>query len=82
MHRGLHRPRANGPKRHVFAANVYSMTGDEPRGDPFLRFLDSAPLDDEPETDEERAAIAEVEADRTAGVPAIPFDEIKSKYSG
>ncbi|HEX4324218.1 MAG TPA: hypothetical protein VHZ77_06250 [Gaiellaceae bacterium] len=50
------------------------------RNDPFLRYLDSAPVDDEPVTAEEEAAIAEVEADRDAGVPTIPFDEIKRKY--
>src|SRR5512133_1499366 len=37
--------------------------------DPFLRFLDDAPVDDEPVTAEEEAAIAEVERDRAAGVP-------------
>jgi len=81
MHRGLHRPRANGPRRHVFGANVYSMTVNERRDDPLLRFLDSAPLDNEPETDEERAAIAEVDADRAAGVATIPFDDVKRAYS-
>jgi hypothetical protein len=43
--------------------------------DPFLRFLHDAPVDDEPVTAEEEAAIAEVERDRAAGVPTIPFDE-------
>ncbi|MFL6013031.1 MAG: hypothetical protein ACJ74P_01820 [Gaiellaceae bacterium] len=47
------------------------------RNDPFLRFLDAAPLDDEPETDEERAAIAEVDADRAAGVATIPLDDVR-----
>jgi hypothetical protein len=51
------------------------------RNDPFVRFLDEAPLDDEPVTSEEEAAVAEVEADRAAGVPTIPFDEIKRKYA-
>jgi hypothetical protein len=50
------------------------------RGDPFLRFLDQAPIDDEPVTTEEEAAIAEVEADRAAGVPTIPFDDVRRKY--
>jgi hypothetical protein len=57
------------------------MTIDERRDDPLLRFLDSAPLDDEPETDEERAAIAEVDADRAAGVPRISFEDVKRAYS-
>lgn len=49
------------------------------RSDPFLRFLDAAPIDDEPVTAEEEAAIAEVEADRAAGVPRVPFDDVKRK---
>jgi hypothetical protein len=40
------------------------MMVEQRRRDPFLRFLDAAPPDDEPETEEERAAIAEVEADQ------------------
>jgi hypothetical protein len=32
-------------------------------------------------TAKEEAAVAEADADRAAGVAAIPFDEIKSKYS-
>jgi hypothetical protein len=51
------------------------------RNDPFLRFLDQAPIDDEPVTTAEEAALAEVEADRAAGVPAIPFDDVKRKYA-
>lgn len=49
--------------------------------DPFLRYLEAAPADDEPVTVEEDAAIAEVEADRVAGVPTIPFDDVKGKYA-
>ncbi len=51
------------------------------RSDPFVRFLDEAPTDDEPVAAEEEDAVAEVEADRVAGVPTIPFDEIKRKYA-
>lgn len=40
------------------------------RSDPFLRYLDSAPVDDEPVTAAEQAAIAEVESDRANGVAA------------
>ena len=54
---------------------------DAQRTDPFVRYLDSAPLDDEPVTGEEIAAVAEAEADRSAGVPTIPFDDIKRKYA-
>jgi hypothetical protein len=51
------------------------------RSDPLVRFLDKAPVDDESITAEEEAAIAEVEADRAAGTPTIPFDDIKRKYT-
>jgi hypothetical protein len=51
------------------------------RTDPFLRFLEAAPLDDEPESPEEQAAVAEVEADRAAGTPTVPFEDIKRKYA-
>jgi len=51
------------------------------RSDPFLRFLDEAPIDDEPVTAEEEAALAEVEADRASGLPTIPFDDVKRKYA-
>ena len=44
--------------------------------DPFLRYLEAAPADDEPVTPEEEAAIAEVEADRRVGIGAVPFEEI------
>lgn len=49
--------------------------------DPLLCFLYAAPIDDEPVTAEEEAALAEVEADRAAGVPTIPFDEIKRRHA-
>lgn len=51
------------------------------RTDPFVRFLDEAPIDDEPVTADEAAAVAEVDADRAAGAATIPFDEIKRKYA-
>ena len=51
------------------------------RNDPFVRFLDAAPVDDEPITAEDEEALAGVEADRVAGVPAISFDDIKRKYA-
>jgi hypothetical protein len=58
------------------------MTVDERRDDPFLRFLDAAPVDDEPETDEERAAIAEPEPDRAAGVATIPLEDVRRAHGG
>jgi hypothetical protein len=39
----------------------------EPLADPFLLALASAPIDDEPETDAERVAIAEAHDDISAG---------------
>jgi hypothetical protein len=52
---------------------------DAQRTDPLVRFFDAAPVDDEPVSAEEEAAVAE--ADRARGVPTIPFDEIKRKYA-
>jgi hypothetical protein len=54
---------------------------DAQRTDPLVRFFDSAPIDDEPVSAEEDAAVAEVDADRARGVPTIPFDEIKRKHA-
>jgi hypothetical protein len=51
------------------------------RDDPFLRFLDEAPVDDEPVTAEEQGAVAAVEADRAAGLPTIPFDDVERKHA-
>jgi hypothetical protein len=39
-----------------------------------------APVDDEPLSAEEEAALAEVATDRAAGVPLIPFEEIKRQH--
>jgi len=36
-----------------------------------------APLDDEPWTDADEAAMAEVEADRAAGVPTVSLEQLK-----
>jgi hypothetical protein len=49
--------------------------------DPLLRYLEAAPVDDEPVNVEEDAAIAEVEADRAAGVPTITLEEVKRRDS-
>lgn len=51
------------------------------RADPLVRFFDAAPVDDEPVSADEEAAVAEADADRAQGVPTIPFDEIKRKYA-
>jgi hypothetical protein len=80
MHRGLHRARSSESVWHQKRAATLSFI-DAFDSDPFLRFLDAAPVDDEPVTAEEEASIAEVERDRAAGVPTIPFDEIKRAFS-
>ena len=51
------------------------------RNDPLVRFLDAAPIDDEPITAEDEKALADVEGDRAAGAPTISFDDIKRKYA-
>jgi hypothetical protein len=45
--------------------------------DPVIAAFRDAPEDDEPWTDEDEVAMAEVEADRKAGVPPISHEEIK-----
>lgn len=50
------------------------------RSDPLVRFMDAAPLDDEPVTAEQQAALAEVDAERAAGAGRISFDEIKRTH--
>lgn len=51
------------------------------RTDPFLGFLDAAPIDDEPVGSDEQAALAEVEADRAAGVPRVSFGDVKRTFA-
>ena len=46
------------------------------RDDPLLRALLAAPWDDEPETDAERAAVAEAEEDFRAG-RVVSLDDVK-----
>jgi hypothetical protein len=48
-------------------------------GDPVAWMLAHAPLDDEPETEEERNAVAEAKRERAAGVPGIPLEQVKSE---
>ena len=50
------------------------------RSDPLVRFMDAAPVDDEPITPEEEPAIAEAETERAAGAERISFDEINRTY--
>ena len=48
--------------------------------DPVIAAFRDAQEDDEPWSDEDEIAMAEVRADRAAGVQMIPFEEIKRKY--
>jgi hypothetical protein len=49
-------------------------------GDPVARTLDHAPLDDEPETDEERQALAEARTDRERGVKPVPLEDLLAEF--
>lgn len=49
-------------------------------GDPFLRALMEAPLDDELETEDERAAVAEARAELAAGL-LVSHDEVRREFS-
>lgn len=66
----------SGPKSTVTLRFIDAL-----QRDPFLRYLGAAPVDDEPVTVEEDATIAEVEADRRAGVPTVSFEEVRRRYS-
>jgi len=52
-------------------------TGGE--SDPFLQALANAPFDDEPETEEERAAVAEARQELLEG-RGIPHEEVKRRW--
>ncbi len=54
----------------------------EASGDPVAWTLDHAPLDDEPETDEERRAVAGARADRERGVMPVPLEDVLAEFSG
>jgi hypothetical protein len=42
--------------------------------------LDNAPIDDEPETQEEHHAVAEVHADRARGIEPVPFEDVLAEF--
>jgi hypothetical protein len=48
--------------------------------DPVIAAFHDAPADDEPLSAKDEAALAESRAELAAGVPTIPFEEIKRKY--
>lgn len=52
----------------------------EPLADPFLAALASAPIDDEPESEEERAAVAEAVDDLTHG-RIRPWDDVRRELA-
>ncbi len=51
------------------------------REDPTIAAFRDAPEDDEPVTAADDEALAEVQADRAAGVPRISYAEIKRKHA-
>jgi hypothetical protein len=71
---------------------VESMTDDEASealrtladasGDPVAWMLDHAPLDDEPETEDERRAVAEAHADRERGIEPVSLESVLAEFDG
>jgi hypothetical protein len=51
-------------------------------GDPVAWMLDHAPLDDEPETEDERTAVAEAHADRKQGIQPVPLESLLAEFDG
>lgn len=51
-------------------------------GDPVTWMLDHAPLDDEPETEEERRAVADAHADRQRGIEPVPLESVLAEFDG
>jgi hypothetical protein len=52
----------------------------EASGDPVAWMLDHAPLDDEPETEEERRAVAEAHSDRERGIEPVPLESVLAEF--
>lgn len=52
----------------------------EASGDPVAWMLDHAPIDDEPETDDERQAVAEARADRERGIEPVSLEDVKAEF--
>ena len=63
----------------VEAAEALDLLAARGRRDSLTELLDNAPLDDEPETDEERAAVAEADAAIAAG-DTVSLDEILREF--
>ena len=54
----------------------------ESSGDPVAWMLDHAPLDDEPETEDERRAVAEAQTDREQGIQPVPLESVIAEFDG
>ncbi len=52
----------------------------EASGDPVAWILDHAPLD-EPETEDERRAVAEAHADREQGIEPAPLENVIAEFN-
>jgi hypothetical protein len=63
-------------------ARVALHTLAESSGDPVAWMLDHAPLDDEPETEGERRAVAEAHADRERGIEPVPLESVIAEFDG
>jgi len=57
-------------------ARVALRTLADASGDPVAWMLDHAAADDEPESDEERTAVAEARADRERGIAPAALDDV------
>jgi hypothetical protein len=63
-------------------AGIALRTLAEASGDPVAWMLDHAPQDDEPETEDERRAIAEAHADRERGIEPVPLESVLAEFDG
>jgi len=54
----------------------------EASGDPVAWMLDHAPRDEEPETDQERQAVADARADRERGINPVPLEDVLAEFGG
>lgn len=52
----------------------------EASGDPVTWVLDHAPLDDEPESEGEREAVASARADRNRGIEPVALDDVLAEF--
>lgn len=63
-------------------AQVALRTLAESSGDSVAWMLDHAPLDDEPETEDERCAVSEAHADRERGLGPVPLESVIAEFDG